>query len=80
MQEYSSARQATDDSIIQRIRVACWIPKATDRHSEYCMLFAFLRQQWLRERALMLRYAYVAYLVCSEKDFLFRSQVCPSVT
>ena len=38
---------------IWRIRIACWIPKATDRHSEYVILIAFLRQQWLRERASM---------------------------
>jgi len=24
---------------IQRMRIACWVPKATNRHSEYVMLF-----------------------------------------
>ena len=79
LEEYSSARQATDDSIVQRKRVACWIPKATNKHSEYCMLFAFLRQHSLRERAWMLRYVYIACLVCNGKDVVFRSQVRPSV-
>jgi len=32
-------------------RIACRMPKATDRHSEYATLVAFLLQQWLRERA-----------------------------
>ena len=31
---------------ILRMRVACWITKATDTHSEYVILIAFPRQQW----------------------------------
>jgi hypothetical protein len=31
-------RQATDDNIIQHMRIACWITKATDTHSEYVYL------------------------------------------
>jgi len=27
--------------IIQRLRIACWIPKATNTHSEYVILIAF---------------------------------------
>ena len=50
--EYDWARQATDNSIrvIWRMRVSCWISKATDSHSEY-VIVAFPRQQWLRESA-----------------------------
>jgi hypothetical protein len=33
----------------------CWIPKATDTHSEYVILIAFTRQQWLREFARIIR-------------------------
>jgi hypothetical protein len=54
---YARARQATDGNIIRRMRFACWITKATDTHSEYVILIAFPRQQWLRERATMLRYS-----------------------
>ena len=36
-----------------RIRIACCIPKATDAHSEYVILIAFLLQQWLQECASM---------------------------
>jgi hypothetical protein len=54
-EKYGTARQATDDNIIRRMRFACWITKATDTHSENVILIAFLRQQWLRERATMLR-------------------------
>ena len=56
MKKYGRASQATDDNIIQCMRFACWITKTTGTHSEYVMLIAFPRQQWLRERATMLRY------------------------
>ena len=52
---------------IWRKRIACWIPKATHTHihthSEYVILIAFPLQQWLNERASMLRYTYIACLV-----------------
>ena len=44
-------------------RIACWIPKATDTHSDYVILIAFPLQQWLHERALILRYTHSALLV-----------------
>jgi hypothetical protein len=62
-EKYGRARQATDDNIIQRMRFACSITKATDTHSEYVILIAFPRQQWLRERASLLR-LYIHSLRC----------------
>ena len=47
----------------RRIRIAYFIPKATNPHSEYVIHIAFTRQQWLRERAPLLRYTYIAPLV-----------------
>jgi len=38
------------------MRFACWTNKVTKAHSEYVIIIAFLRQQWLRERDPMLRY------------------------
>jgi len=32
---------------IWRMRIACWIPKATNTHSQYVILIAFPMQQWL---------------------------------
>jgi hypothetical protein len=55
VKKYGTARQATDDNIIRCMRFACWITKATDTHSQYVILIAFPRQQWLRERASMPR-------------------------
>jgi hypothetical protein len=46
-----------------RTRIACWIPEATNTHSESVIVIAFPRQQCLQESASMLRYAYAAYLV-----------------
>jgi len=45
--------------IIWRIGIVCWMPKATNEHSEYGILIAFLLQQWLHESASMLRYTYI---------------------
>jgi hypothetical protein len=55
--------QAADYNIIRRMRLACWITKATDTHSEYVILVAFPRQQWLRKRASVLRFMYIACFV-----------------
>ena len=46
-----------------RMRTARWIPKASNKHSEYVILTAFTVQQWLQERAPLLRCTYVAGLV-----------------
>jgi hypothetical protein len=62
VEKYGTAGQATDGSIIRRMRFAWWVTKATDTHSEYVILIAFPRQQWLRERASMLGYTYIACL------------------
>ena len=48
---------------IWRMRTVCWIPKATNTHSEYVILFAFPLQQWLHERASVSRYTYIACIV-----------------
>jgi hypothetical protein len=60
VEKYGTARQATEDNIIRRVRFACWITKATDTYTEYVILIAFLRQQWLRERFSVLRHTYIA--------------------
>jgi hypothetical protein len=57
------AAQAIVDNIIGRMRFAYRITEATNTHSEYVIFIAFPRQQWLRERASMLRYKYIACLV-----------------
>jgi len=48
---------------IWRVRIACWIPKATKTHSEYVIFIAFPLRQWFQEGASMLRQTYIACLV-----------------
>jgi len=56
--KYDTARQATDDTIIHRMRFARFINKATDAYSEYVIFIASPWQQRLCERASMLRYTH----------------------
>jgi hypothetical protein len=56
-----------------RVRIACWITKATSTHSAYLILFALPLQQWLHERASVLRYTYIACLV----RFFYTPLLCP---
>jgi len=41
-----------------RMRIARWITKVTNTHSEYAIVIAFQLQIWLRERPSLLRYTY----------------------
>jgi hypothetical protein len=43
-----------------RMRIPCWILKATNTNPEYVILIAFPRQLWLHERASMLHCTYIA--------------------
>jgi len=61
---------------IRRIRIACWITKATNTHSEYVIIIAFALQQWLHERASMLRITYVHNLYCFTLVMVTRSSSC----
>jgi len=60
------ARQLTADNIIRRMRLSCSIPNIINTHPEYVTLIAFLPEQWLHERASMLRHTYSASLVSVE--------------
>jgi hypothetical protein len=48
VKKYCRAGQVTDYIKILRMRIACWIPKATNTLPEYVILIPL--QQWLRER------------------------------
>jgi len=50
---------------IWRMLIACWIPTVIKIHSEDAILVGFPLQQWLHERALMLRDTYSARIVTS---------------
>ena len=69
------AGRATDDSIIRRMRVACWIPKATNTYSELVVLIGALLQQWLHEGNSLLRNTYTV-LCCYVWDLGTQRGVC----
>jgi len=55
------------------MRIACWIPKATNTHSQYVIIIEFPLQQWLQERASKSRYAYIGDLAMN-KDAVTSSE------
>jgi hypothetical protein len=63
VEKYGTARQATDDNIIRRMRFACWVTNATDTHSEYVILIAFTRQKIVKATRLNVT-LYVHCLPC----------------
>jgi hypothetical protein len=60
---------------VWRMRIACWIPKATNTHSEHVILIDFPLQKWLKERALPLRYTCIDCLV-RRHLILWTTSVC----
>jgi len=55
--------------------IACWIPKATNTHSEYAILTTFPLSQWMNERVSMLRCTYIACLVIFLADKIEPSNI-----
>jgi hypothetical protein len=53
---------AVNDSI-RRMLFACWITKAANTYSEFLILVCFPSQKWLLERALVLRYRYIEFII-----------------
>jgi len=62
VEKYCKAGEVTEDNIIRRMRIAWWISKDENTHSEYWILIAFPLLQQLHERASLLRYTYTACL------------------
>jgi len=65
-------QQGRPQMTIWRMRIACWMTKATARththththtHTRCVKLIASPLQQWLHERASLLRYTYIICLV-----------------
>jgi hypothetical protein len=55
------AQRGRPQMTTRRMRIACWITKAT--HSQYAILIAFPLQQWLQEPASLLRNTFFDCLV-----------------
>jgi hypothetical protein len=54
--------QSTSDYLKRSMRIACWISKATNTHSEFLTTTIVLQRQF-NEPASMLLYTYIAFLV-----------------
>jgi len=66
--------------IIRRMRIACWISKFTDTHSEYATLIVFPRQQCLRERvSVMCMYAHCLFRLSFLWSVVPTSALCKSM-
>ena len=62
---------------LRRMRIACWITKATNTSSEYVILIASTLQQWLHESASILRYTYILCLLSNWDEFhIMRGTKC----
>ena len=57
---------------IRRMRIACWIPKTTNTHSEYVIILPFPLQEWLYERASILRAQLVLFPLYSKQNIIQR--------
>jgi hypothetical protein len=64
---------------IWSVRIACWIPKATNTHSGCVLLIAFPLQQWLHERVSMLRYTYSACCGLLSEDVILWDNMASNV-
>jgi len=66
VEKYCRAGQATDDNMAHAhcmLDIKGYKHTHTHTHMEYVTRFAFLLQEWLHERAPMLRYTYIACLI-----------------
>jgi hypothetical protein len=65
--KYGKAGRTTDDNMMLHSKDAFCIQhnsdNSTETHLHFLIFIAFPRQQWLRERASILCYTYIAYLI-----------------
>jgi hypothetical protein len=65
--KYDGARGVTNDVTIWRIRVVCWISKATRTHAraytQMCNICCFSTPTMIRDGAAVLRYTYIVCFV-----------------
>jgi hypothetical protein len=72
LEKYGTAGQATDDNTIRRMRVACCITKARDKHAEYVTLIVFPGNNGYANAPQFYVYTYIACLIKSNLEFLYK--------
>jgi len=70
---YSTARQAIDDSMVWHKHTACWLVKATDTYSKYIILISIPWQQRILDGASVF-YTYI-YIYISILPFSWKLYV-----
>ena len=65
MENFDTARQATDGNTIRPIRFSFRVTLAIDKHTEYVILIVFPRQPWFHERASKLRFMRTMFILFS---------------
>jgi hypothetical protein len=75
VEKYGTARQATDDDIIQLTRFTCWIPRAVNTHSEHVLLLALPRQLAARTRLTLpvLLQSYISISLDQNPEYMLTS-------
>jgi len=71
LSRYGRGGQTTELNIVQRMRIVCWITKATDKHLECEIVVAFPRQHRLLHRCSMSRYPHTARPICYIKQYRY---------
>ena len=56
---------------LRHMRIACWVPTATNTHLKYAIFIAFPLQQWLHECSSTLCYTYIVCLVYFQNKYNF---------
>ena len=68
MENFCRTGQNTDNNVTRRMRIACWIHKATNTHSEYVILNAFpLKNGYMNAPKFCVRRALPVSLVLESK-------------
>jgi len=62
------ATHATDGNIMRHVRFECWIPKATDTHSEYVILIPFPQREMLSSTPLSVLYNLIKRCITHEVE------------
>jgi hypothetical protein len=63
-----TARRATDSNIVRRMRISCWITKATDTHSEYFNTLCFSTATMVARKRLNVQYIVCLFFMFSDTE------------
>jgi hypothetical protein len=69
VEKYDGAREATYENIIRRMRLASWVTKAANTHSEYLIFTDFPQHGWSHDRASVLSTTYIGSVVPHVRNY-----------